>query len=106
MLHIRFVRIEASYLRARAALLMAASGHDRHRHRFLSIARGDVRRMRRLNTPWSNALSLLVDAGALFLEGSREQSEKKLAMAADAFDAVHMKLYAGGAPPPRRMRSR
>ena len=37
LLHIQFVRIEASYLRARAALLNAARGRDVAR--FLSIAR-------------------------------------------------------------------
>ena len=43
LLRIQFLRIEASFLRARAALLNAARGRDVAR--FLSIARTDARRI-------------------------------------------------------------
>ena len=60
LLNLRFIRIEASYLRARAALLNAARGRDVAR--FLSIARRDARRIRRFGLRWSEAIALLLSA--------------------------------------------
>jgi predicted Ser/Thr protein kinase len=91
LLNIRFVKVETWYLRARAALLMAASSTDRSR--FLASARADARRLKRVKMPWSSALALLVEAAAEHLEGSEDAARARLAMAAAAFESIHMKLY-------------
>ena len=67
LLRIQFLRIEASYLRARAALLNAARGRDVAR--FLSIARKDARRIGRFGLRWSDAIAMLLSAAVTYLEG-------------------------------------
>jgi hypothetical protein len=51
LLRIQFLRIEAAYMRARCALLMAASGE--HPRPFLAIARRDARTIAREKMMWS-----------------------------------------------------
>ena len=67
LLRIQFLRIEASFLRARAALLNAARGRDVGR--FLSIARKEARRIRRVGLRWSDAIAMLLGATVTYLEG-------------------------------------
>jgi hypothetical protein len=95
LLHIQFVRIEASYLRARAALLNAARGRDVSR--FLSIARGDARRIGRFGRRWSDAIALLLDAAATYLEGRSGAARALLAAAVKAFERADMGSHAAAA---------
>jgi tetratricopeptide (TPR) repeat protein len=92
LLRIQFQRIEARYLRARCALLMAATGHNA-RH-FRSRARRDASSIARENMPWSDPLSSLLTAGVAYLEGNLSAACGKLTEAAAGFDRAHMNLYA------------
>jgi eukaryotic-like serine/threonine-protein kinase len=88
---VQFQRIEARYLRARCALLMAAT--EGNAPGFLSIARGDARRIAREKMAWSDPLSYLLLATVAHLEGKPQIAYEKLAEAAAGFERAHMKLY-------------
>jgi hypothetical protein len=60
LFRVQFLRIEASYLRARCALLMAAAG--RNRRRFLAVARHDARRIASEKMAWSDPVAWLLNA--------------------------------------------
>jgi hypothetical protein len=92
LLRIQFLRTETSFLRARAALLMAAGG--RERRRFLRIVRKDATRIGSFGTRWSDSLAMLLTATILHLEGRPREAYDRLAEAVDAFEAADMKLYA------------
>jgi hypothetical protein len=91
LLRTQWVRIEASYVRARCALLMAASGRDVGS--FLSVARDETRRIERERMPWSDPLALLLDAAVAYLEGNHVLAEERLARAAEGFDLAGMGFY-------------
>jgi hypothetical protein len=92
LVHVQFLRIETSYLRGRAALLMAASGHDVKK--FLAIARTDARRIHRLGVPWSEPLAMLLSAAASCIDGRSRDALTHLAAAISAFDRAGMNLHA------------
>jgi hypothetical protein len=92
LLRIRFLRIEACFLRARAALLNAARGRDVAR--FLSIARDDARRIGRFGLRWSDAIAALLNAGVTFLEGRPGDARDVMAAAVTACERADMALYA------------
>ena len=91
LLRLQWMRIEALYARARCALLMAANRRDAHR--FLTIARRDARRIARENMPWSEPVSVLLNAAVAYLEGDASLAAERLAAAAEGFDRAQMKLY-------------
>jgi tetratricopeptide (TPR) repeat protein/predicted Ser/Thr protein kinase len=91
LLRVQFQRIEARYLRARCALLMAATA--RNPRQFLSIARADARRIRQEKMAWSDPLSCLVSATVAYLTGWPQVARDRLAKAAAGFERAHMKLY-------------
>jgi hypothetical protein len=95
LLRIQSIRIEASWVRARCALLMAATGHDPRR--FLSIAGAEARRMQRQRVAWAQPLALMVLAVIAYLDGQIALADERLANAVDTFDRVDMKLYAAAA---------
>jgi hypothetical protein len=92
LLRIQFLRIETSFLRARAALLMAAGG--RERRRFLAMVRKDARRIGSFGTRWSDSLAMLLTATISYLANRPREACDRLAAAIDAFEAADMKLYA------------
>ncbi len=92
LLRIQFLRIEACFLRARAALLNAARG--RNVGRFLSIAGEDARRIGRFGLRWSDAIAMLLGAGVAFLEGRPGDARDMMAAAVTACERADMKLYA------------
>lgn len=91
LFRVQFQRIEARYLRARCALLMAAT--EGTAPRFLSLAREDARRIAREKMAWSDPLSSLLLATVAHLEGKPHIAYEKLAEAAAGFEREHMKLY-------------
>lgn len=95
LLNIRFVRIEASYLRARAALLNAARGRDVAG--FLAVARGDARRIRRFGQRWSEAIALVLGAGISHLEGRSGRAQDLLTRSVSAFERADMGAHAAAA---------
>jgi hypothetical protein len=92
LLRIQFQRIEMSYLRGRAALLMAARGHDVKR--FLSIAQLDANRIASYPIPWSQSVALLLRAGVSHLRARPDEARQFLTAALDAFERLGMNLYA------------
>jgi eukaryotic-like serine/threonine-protein kinase len=91
LLRMPFVRIEGSWLKARAHLGAAAIGRDRARN--LAAARRLARRMARI-APWSKALADLVYGGVAALRGESERAADIFATAAAQFDALGMSLHA------------
>ncbi len=91
LLRTQWVRIEASYVRARCALLMAASGRDVRS--FLSVARHEANHIEREKMPWSHPLALLLHAAVAYLEGNPVLAEGRLARAAEGFDLAGMGFY-------------
>jgi hypothetical protein len=92
LLRIPYLRIEACYLRARAALLMAASTRDRPK--FLSLARADAHRISRIGIGWSTPVAALLTGTAAHLEGNEEDARKHLAAAAGGFEHEDMHFHA------------
>ena len=91
LLRVQFQRIEARYLRARCAVLMAATA--RNPRKFLSIARVDARNIRQERMAWSDPLSCLLSATVAYLTGRPHMARDRLAEAAAGFERAHMKLY-------------
>jgi hypothetical protein len=91
LLRIQFQRIEAWYLRARCALLMAAI--EPHARSYLKLARADARRIAREHMAWSDPLALLLKASVAYLEGRPSVARATLSGAAAGFERAHMKLY-------------
>jgi len=92
LFRVQFLRIEASYLRARCALLMASAG--RNRRRFLAVARNDARRIAREKMGWSDPVAWLLNAAIACGEDRSALAPDYLARAADGFDRAEMHLYA------------
>jgi hypothetical protein len=92
LLRVPYLRIEACYLRGRAALLMAASRRDSRR--FLAIARADAHRISRTGIGWSTPVAALLTATAAHLEGNDEEAREHLAAAADGFEHEDMHFHA------------
>jgi hypothetical protein len=91
LLRVQFQRIEARYLRARCALLMAAT--KQNRRKFLSVARADARHIGRERMAWSDPLSCLLKAAVAYLEGRPHVARERLVDAAAGFERANMKLY-------------
>ena len=92
LLRAQLLRVEASYLRGRCALAVAASG--RERRAFLAVARGEAHRIVRERRRWSDPLAKLLSAGVASGEGRPDLAADRLAAAADEFDLADMNLYA------------
>jgi hypothetical protein len=92
LLRVPYLRIEASYLRARAALLNASRGRDIAR--FLSIAHKDAQRIRRFGHGWSDAIATLVDAAVAQLERRSGEARDLLAAAVLGFERADMTFHA------------
>ena len=96
LMRIPVFRVEWLYMRARAALGIAArdvakpSGEGR---RFLSVARSSARRIARDRKAWSDPIALLLQAGIAHVEGHAPQALGYLHDAANRFDRADMKLY-------------
>jgi hypothetical protein len=88
---VQLIRVESLYMRARAALAMAASGGSSRR--LLRVARAGARRIARERMPWSNPIALLLKAGIANLEGNVPLALSYLHDAADRFDRADMQLY-------------
>jgi eukaryotic-like serine/threonine-protein kinase len=91
LLRVQFQRVEAWYLRARCALLMAATAPNPRK--FLSVARVDARNIRRERMAWSDPLSCLLSATVAYRDGQPHVARARLAGAAAGFERAHMKLY-------------
>ncbi len=100
LLRIQFTKIEALHLRARAALAAAAAHQTSGGKRgddpaplLLQAATDDARRITRVKTPWSGALSRLIGAGIAATQGNAEQATTLLEIAEAGFAESDMTLY-------------
>jgi hypothetical protein len=89
---IQVLRVETHYMRARAALAMAASGRDPGR--YLGVARARARRIERERLAWANPIALLLRAGIVAVEGDVALALRHLHAAVDRFERADMHLYA------------
>ncbi len=94
-LNVQQVRVYMYYLRARAALAMAAKGTGYGR--FLRSAEADSRRLWRENAAWSQALAQLIRASSAAIRGDRETAVRAFEDGAERCDNTSMKLYAASA---------
>jgi serine/threonine protein kinase len=93
LMRLQVIRIEMSFLRARAALAMACARPPAESKPLLDTALRDVRLLEREKAPWASALATLIQAGVMTAHGEaagRDLYER----AARAFDAVDMALHA------------
>jgi serine/threonine protein kinase len=92
-------RIEASYLRARAALASSLRARlaSREVRRFLQSAQRDVRTIQRPGAPWGLALARLVEAGIASVRNRATEALDLLRSAEQELARVDMALYAAAA---------
>ena len=95
MLRIQSVRIEGQQLRGRLALACAARQPEgsAERRAQCELVRKMAKRIEGEGVPWGLALAKLLRAGAANLSGQRDDAQRYLRDAIDAFSAAHMGLY-------------
>jgi serine/threonine protein kinase/tetratricopeptide (TPR) repeat protein len=91
LLRIQGLRIDAMQIRARLALASAA-GSPRQGH--LRLAEKLARKIEREEMAYANPLATLIRAGIARQRGDDARAISLAEKAAEAFDAVHMRLYA------------
>jgi hypothetical protein len=87
------VRVEGGFMRARAALSVAA-GDEVQRAELVRFAAGFARGLRKERMPWADALAAAVRAGVERVGGDRDAEAHALREAAACFDQADMTLYA------------
>jgi tetratricopeptide (TPR) repeat protein len=92
VLRIQIVRIEAFYLRARAALAAAIAGEDEAR--CLRVADRMTRSIANEKMRWSEPIASLLRAGSASVRGRRADAIDSLSSAVEGFSSVDMSLYA------------
>ncbi len=93
LLMVQLTRLEATHLRARAAIQAArAAGGDRDR--LLAAAQRDARRIAHEHMPWSTPLARLIEAGVAAARDDQARAHALLAGAVPGLEAAGMALYA------------
>jgi hypothetical protein len=92
LLRSQYVRVEARYLRAIAALGAACEAPDRDRR--LVVAKRAATQLEGERIEWAASLGLLVRGGIATLSGNRHAAERLLERAAVGFDHTSMSLLA------------
>ena len=96
LLMVQLTKLEATHLRARAALMLAVQ-RPVQRKAMLKSALADAAKIEKEEMPWSNPLAALLRAGAAMIEGDRAQVLSLLQSAIVGLDAADMALYAAAA---------
>jgi hypothetical protein len=99
---IQTIRLFTLHLRARAALALAGSQHDRttapvDARLLRKQAVADISQMKRQGMAWANGLACLLQASLAFQEGNSADAQRFLGEAATALESAHMHLYAAAA---------
>ena len=94
LLRIPFAEIEARHLRGRSALAAAAGSRD---NSLLERIEDDAKKIVKVRSTWSHALSFALRAGVAHLRGHVEEAAELLDRAARRFERVEMMLYARAA---------
>jgi len=92
LLRMQVIRVEAWYLRARAALLVAGTGIDTRR--FLTVARQSTMRIAREKMAWSEPIASLLTAAIAHVDSRPKKAIVHLGVALQGFEQADMKLYA------------
>jgi hypothetical protein len=87
------VRVDGGFMRARAALALAALDAGQ-RPKLLALAAELARRLRGERLGWGMAFAAAVRAGVARVSGDRAGEERELREALERFRAVDMSLYA------------
>jgi hypothetical protein len=93
---VQLTKLEATHLRARAALMLAVQ-RPAQRKAMLKSALVDAAKIEKEEMPWSNPLAALLRAGAARIEGEQAQALTLLDQAITGLDAANMALYAAAA---------
>ncbi len=96
LLMVQLTRLEATHLRARAAL-SAASGSLGDRRRLIAQAARDAGKIAGEKMPWSTPLAALLRAGIAAAQGDKATALDLLPGAAGGLDEAGMALYAAAA---------
>jgi hypothetical protein len=90
------VLVESLYLRARAALALAAkmAADDDRRIRLLRVAAQDAVNISRLDAPWARPIAQLLEAGLATLSDRPRDAERLLRDARSGFELAGMLLHA------------
>ncbi|MGI8835336.1 MAG: serine/threonine-protein kinase PknK [Pyrinomonadaceae bacterium] len=91
LLRNQVLRIEATYLRARAALATALTGNSRDK---LGYAETLARKLEKENMGWAKPLAAVVRAAVAHQRGQHSEAISLLTAAADGFWQMDMRLYA------------
>ena len=94
-LRIQAVRIEATFLRGRAAI--AAAAHDGNQRRLLAEAEGAATLLKRQQTPAAPFLAMALRAGIAAVHGNLERAAELCAAVDRGFTTADMKLYSAAA---------
>jgi hypothetical protein len=94
ILRVRFALVEATHLRARAALAAAAEDGD---PALLRAAERDANIIEHEKLNWAEPLAALIRAAVASARGDRTLAASLLALAASQLDACNMLLYAAAA---------
>lgn len=95
LLRIQTLRIEARYLRARAALAAAIAGEDQAR--WIRVAERMARSIADERMRWSKPIASLLRAATASLRGDTARAIELLSSAVEDFVSVDMSLYAAAA---------
>ncbi len=87
LLRIQYLRIEAHWARARAALAASRAGNS---EALLAEAASDARKLHKEHAPWAAALATLIEAGIARARGQREAAIGLLRSAEKQLEALDM----------------
>jgi hypothetical protein len=96
LLRVQLTRIEATHLRARAALALARARPSDRRARAAEVEAG-ARRILAERMPWATPLAALLRAGVAATRGDAGRADALLREAARGLEAADMALYAAAA---------
>jgi len=91
LLRTQVLRIEATYLRARAALATSLQNGDRDK---LSFAERLAHKIEKENMSWAKPFAVVVRAAVAHQRGQNTEATTLLAAAGDGFERADMRLYA------------
>ncbi|MEO5729831.1 MAG: serine/threonine-protein kinase PknK, partial [Byssovorax sp.] len=96
LLIVQLTKLEATHLRARAALLLATQ-RPSQRKAMLKSALADAVKIEKEEMPWSSPLAALLRAGAASIDGAKGRALLLLQEAITGLESADMALYAAAA---------
>ena len=94
LLMVQLTRLEATHLRARAALQAAASAQPSEARALHAAAARDARKITGERMPWSTPLGRLIEAALSAKKGDAERAVRLLSEAETGLDEANMPLHA------------